>query len=303
MSDIKQQEPHQANPQQKNGHEDRNLVRILHISDLHFGPPFVPEVAEALLDVAAKLTVDAVVVSGDLTQRATRGQFEEAARYLERLPAVPKMVIPGNHDVPLYNVIQRFTNPLQRYREIISEELNPVLELPHAILVGLDTTAPRTAISNGRISSWQLEQCAQVLSRSDPAKARIVVAHHHFAPAPDYLEDSSMPKAKRAIERFVELEVDLILGGHLHRAYIGNTLDFFPGDRRDRGIVIAQSGTSTSRRGRGREEEKNTFNLVHVNRRSIVVTHYLYFHDTGFVELSTHQFFRPNVEWQRSLRA
>ncbi len=274
-------------------HDDSPLVRILHVSDLHFGPPFVPAVADALLDIAGKIPVDAVVVSGELTQRARREQFEAAAEFIERLPSVPRMVVPGNHDIPLYDVIARFTNPLELYREIISDELNPVLELPNAIIVGLDSTAPRTAITNGRIYSWQLELCVERLQNAKPGTARIVVAHHHFAPAPDSLQDSTMPKAKRAIERFVELEVDLILGGHLHRAYIGNSLDFYPGNRRDRGIVIAQSGTSTSRRGRGREAEKNTFNLIHVNRRSIVVTHYLYFHDMGFVELSRHQFFRP----------
>jgi hypothetical protein len=103
-----------------------------------------------------------------------------------------------------------------------------------------------------------------------------------------------MPKAKRAMERFVELRVELILGGHLHRAFIGNSLDFFPGAQRDRGVIIVQSGTSTSRRGRGREREKNSFNVVEIDSSALIVTHYVYFHELpGFAPMSRHQFRRP----------
>jgi hypothetical protein len=101
-----------------------------------------------------------------------------------------------------------------------------------------------------------------------------------------------MPKAKRAMMRFVELDVDLIMGGHLHRSFIGNSLDFYPGCHRDRGIVIAQCGTTTSRRGRGREQQKNTFNVVSVGKYKIKVTHFLYFSEHGFVESSSHEFVR-----------
>jgi hypothetical protein len=94
--------------------------------------------------------------------------------------------------------------------------------------------------------------------------ARIVVAHHHFAPAPDYEGGEVMPKAKRAIDAFADLGVEMVLGGHLHRAYIGNSLDLYPGADREHGIIIVQSGTTTSRRGRAREREKNTLNLIRV---------------------------------------
>ncbi len=93
--------------------------------------------------------------------------------------------------------------------------------------------------------------------------------------------------------RFVELDVDLILGGHLHRAYIGNSLDFFPGTHRERGIIIAQSGTTTSRRGRGREQEKNSLNVIQIYRSTIDITHCLYFdNEQKFVPRSRHSFRR-----------
>jgi 3',5'-cyclic AMP phosphodiesterase CpdA len=272
-------------------------LRILQVSDLHFGPPLVEEIAEAALVSARRLAPHAIVISGDLTQRARREQFEAARNYMQRLPEVPRLVIPGNHDVPLYDLTRRLFNPHKLYREIISEELNPVLTIDGAMLVGLDSTSPRTTISNGRLHAWQLELAAEAFSRADPDAVRIVVAHHHFAPAPDYLHDSTMPKAKRAMNRFSELKVELILGGHLHRAFIGNSLDFYPGDRRDHGIIIVQSGTTTSRRGRGREVEKNSFNLIELGNQTIKITHFLYFDaEHGFIANSCHEFRRsPRV--------
>jgi 3',5'-cyclic AMP phosphodiesterase CpdA len=233
------------------------------------------------------------VVSGDLTQRARRDQFLAARDYLARFPDVPRLVIPGNHDVPLYDIGRRLSDPHRLYREIINPDLNTTLKLDGAILVGLDSTAPRSAISNGRIHAWQLQFCEQAFADAPESATRIVVAHHHFAPAPDHLHDSTMPKARRAMNKFVELGVELIMGGHLHRAYIGNSLDVYPGEHRDRGIIIAQSGTTTSRRGRGREQEKNTFNLIELGSESIRVTHYLHFNsEHGFVPNSCHEFRR-----------
>lgn len=272
-------------------HPQKSLLRILHLSDLHFGPPFVAEVGEAMLRIAGNLHAGAVVVSGDFTQRAKEEQYQAARAFLNRLPDVPRLYVPGNHDVPLYRVRERMFDPHGLYKKYISPEVNPVLSLDHAVIVGIDSTSPRTTISNGRIHPWQLETAEAVFSEAPVGAAKIIVAHHHFAPAPDYLYDRTMPKAKRAIMRFVEDEVDMILGGHLHRAYIGNTLDVYPGIHRERGIVVVQSGTTTSRRGRGREREKNSFNVIDIGSDTLTITHYLYFDaDAGFVPGSRHLF-------------
>ncbi len=267
-------------------------LKLLQISDLHFGPPYVDLVGEAALRIAPLLKPDAVIISGDLTQRARREQFLAAKKFLLQLPKVPQLVIPGNHDVPLYRVFERWANPHRFYQEIISEELNPVLRMDRAVIVGLDTTAPRTAISNGRIDKWQLDACEEAFRAAPADLARIVVAHHHFAPAPDYLRDSIMPNAKKSIERFVDSRVDMILGGHLHRAFIGNSLDFYSGLHRDRGIIFVQCGTTTSRRGRGREREKNSLNLVEVGRQFISIVHYIYFNETGEFQATSRHTFR-----------
>jgi 3',5'-cyclic AMP phosphodiesterase CpdA len=266
-------------------------TRILQISDLHFGPPFVPRVAEALLRTIPDLSPDVVVVSGDITQRAKRQQFKEARAFFDQLAPVPVLVIPGNHDVPLYRVVERLFKPHALYREIICDDLNPVMEVGNVVLVGLDSTAPRRSISNGRIFLDQLRHVEKTLEKVPQDKVRIIVAHHHFAPGHDRVIDIGMPKTRRAIDCFVEHKVEMILGGHLHRAYIGNSLDFFPGHHRDRGVIIVQCGTTTSRRGKGRERDENTMNLVEAGEKTLTVTHYLYYEEARkFAPLSKHIF-------------
>ena len=276
------------------------MLTLLHVSDLHFGPPFQEEVGEALLKFAHDLGPDLIVASGDFTQRAKPEQFAAARAYLDRLPKAPLVTTPGNHDVPLYRVAERLFRPLDNYKEYISPDLDTVTRLPEAVVVSLNSTAPHRAIVNGRIHQHQIDFARQAFTDAPPELFRVVVAHHHFAPPPDWDRVAVMPKAKRALDAFTRMRVDLILGGHLHRAYIGNSLDVYAGLDREHGIVIAQSGTSTSRRGRAREQEKNSFNLVRLDGRMIRVTHYMYFDITGtFLPTSRHIFFRggrPPVE-------
>ncbi len=269
-------------------------TRILHISDLHFGPPFVTAVAEALLQALPELAPDAIVVSGDLTQRAKRHQFEEARRFFEHMSDYPMLIVPGNHDVALWRIFERLFKPHALFREIISAELDPVLHVGNVVLVGLDSTAPRRSISNGRLDWRQLKHSEQAFAGTTDDKVRIVVAHHQFAPGHDRVFDIAMPRAKRAIDCFVDQKVEMILGGHLHRSYIGNSLDFFPGHHRDRGVIIVQCGTTTSSRGKGREREENTFNLIETDTQTLTVTHYLFYEEAGkFAALSRHSFPRP----------
>jgi 3',5'-cyclic AMP phosphodiesterase CpdA len=269
------------------------MLTILHVSDLHFGPPFHPVVGEALLRMMDQIEPDVIVASGDFTQRAKEEQFREARAYLDRFPAVPLVVTPGNHDVPLYRVKERLLEPYRHYRRYISEELDTVTRVDGAVIVALNSTAPRMAITNGRVHARQLQFAAEAFEGTPPEMLRMVVSHHHFAPPPDFEGAKAMPKAKRALDAFTAARVDVILGGHLHRAYIGNSLDVYSGRDREHGIVIAQSGTSTSRRGRAREREKNSFNVLRVDQRTIRVTHFMYFDDAdGFMSTSRHIFYR-----------
>ena len=218
-------------------------------------------------------------------------QFEACKQFFNRLPDIPLLVIPGNHDVPLYRLFERLFKPLALYCEIIHPDLNPVLQVGNVVLAGLDSTAPRSAISNGRLHQHQLRHCEEVFASVPDDMTRIVVAHHHFAPGHDKVFDVAMPGSRRAIDCFVEQKVEMILGGHLHRSYIGNSLDFFPGHHRDRGVIIVQCGTTTSSRGKGRERDENTFNLIEADFQNLAVTHYLYFEEAcEFAPISRHLF-------------
>lgn len=277
------------------------MTTVVHGSDLHFGKPHDPEVADAFLIAIREASPDMIVLSGDFTQRAKVREYREARAWLDRLPNVPVVVTPGNHDVPLYRVWERLVAPYRNYREFIRDELDCVTRIPGVTVVALNSSAPRRAIVNGRLDRGQLEFAEGTFASSPPDDLKVLVAHHHLAPAPDYEGDRPLPGARRVLDRLESMGVDLILGGHLHRAYIGNSLDVYPGKDRDRGIVIVQSGTTTSRRGRAREAAKNSFNVIRVGPGSLRVTHHMYFSEPGgFVPLSAHLFPRSPDRWFRS---
>lgn len=265
------------------------MADILHISDLHFGPPFLSDRAEAVHRLAGETEPDVVVVSGDFTQRAKRRQFREAAAWLEEFRA-PVVATPGNHDVPLYRVWERILSPHGLYREMISDELDTVTRVAGATIVALNSTR-RLTLDNGRLEDEQLAFAARAFREAPDDTLRVVVTHHHLAPPPDFARDSVMPRAQRALAEFRRQGVHLILAGHMHRAYIGDSLDFFPGSDREKGIVIVQCGTTTSARGRGRERFANSLNYLRASDSRLEITHYLWRDEMdGFWPHSRHRF-------------
>jgi 3',5'-cyclic AMP phosphodiesterase CpdA len=272
------------------------LATLVHASDLHFGRPHDPDAAAAFLEVTQRLEPTALVVSGDFTQRAKPPEFEAARRYLDQFAPLPVVVTPGNHDVPLYRVFERILDPFGAYRRHLDPHLDSVTEVPGVTLVALNTAAPHRAIVNGRLDPGQLAFAKAGFDAAPPGNLRVVVAHHHLAPAPDYQGDRPLPGARRILDGFKAMGVDLILGGHLHRAYIGNSLDIYPGADRSRGIVIAQSGTTTSRRGRAREQARNSFNVIRVHSDALEITHWMRF-DGVFRPFSHHRFPRRPALW------
>ena len=135
---------------------------IVHLSDLHFGR-IDPALPPALLRAAVEAAPDLVVVSGDLTQRARVAEFKAAARFLETLPA-PQLTVPGNHDVPLYNVLQRWLTPLDRYRRYITRDLAPFYQDAEIAVLGVNTARALT-FKDGRINRLQIEAGMQRLAQ------------------------------------------------------------------------------------------------------------------------------------------
>ena len=170
--------------------------------------------------------------------------------------------------------------------------------MPGATFVSLSSAAPHTAIVNGRIRDYQLAFARQAFDETPKADARIVVMHHHLAPAPDYEGDRPLPGGRRILETLEDMGVEMVLGGHLHRAYIGNSMDVHPRENRDRGIIIVQSGTTTSRRGRARERDRQSFNLIQVSAAVTEVQHFMYFpREARFAPHNVHAFPRGEARF------
>jgi 3',5'-cyclic AMP phosphodiesterase CpdA len=267
--------------------------KILHISDVHFGPPHLPRISQGVLEFVDRHRPDLVVLSGDLTQRAKPEQFRQARAFVDAIP-VPSIVVPGNHDVPLYRVGERIFNPFGCYRRYFSTELEPVYRDDEMLVVGINTAFGWT-IKDGRIRLRRLLEVAEVFEKAPDTLFKVVVAHHHLIPPPNFGSQRVLGNAYEAIDLFSRVGVDLILSGHLHQAYIGNSEEFYPKGRPP--VVILHSGTTTSNRGRGGEREKNTCNWIRVDDRSMIVSHYRWHPELErFAEHSRHWYPRQELK-------
>jgi 3',5'-cyclic AMP phosphodiesterase CpdA len=265
---------------------------LLHCSDVHFGPPHRPRVAAGLLELIASRRPDLVVVSGDLTQRAKPEQFRAARRFVDQIP-VPSLVVPGNHDVPMYRVWERVFSPFGAYRRDFSPELEPVYRDDEMLVVGVNTAFGWT-VQGGRITVRRLREVSALLAAAPAALFKVVVAHHQLIPPPAFGPQKVLVNARRAMEAFSAAGVDLVLSGHLHRAYLGSSEEFYPSGRPP--VLILHSGTSTSSRGRGGERDLNTCNWIEVGSRAVVVSHHRWQPRLErFAELSRHLYPRQQV--------
>jgi len=260
---------------------------IFHISDVHFGPPHLPAVSDGVIELIEERRPDVVVLSGDLTQRAKPVQFRQAREFVDRIP-VPTIVVPGNHDVPLYRFWERIFTPFGAYRKHFGTELEPTYRDDELLVVGINTAFNWTW-KDGRITLHRLLEVGEVFEQIPESVFKVVVAHHHLIPPPNFGTQRVLANAYEAIDLFSTCGVDLILSGHLHQAYIGSSEEFYPKGRPP--VVILHSGTTTSSRGRGGEREHNTCNWIEVGPLSMNVSHLRWHPDRGrFLEQSRHQY-------------
>jgi predicted MPP superfamily phosphohydrolase len=215
---------------------------LAHVSDLHFGR-VAPGVLEPLRRRLAALAPDVLVVSGDLTQRARGKQFREARAFLDSLPR-PQVVVPGNHDVPLFNVFGRFLRPLRAYRRVIADDVEPGYVDEELVVLGVNTARSLT-FKSGRVSARQIERLRDALCGLDAGVARVVVTHH---PIP-------------ALESRIGYPLDVLLSGHGHATRVSAGLP----------TLVVEAGTATSSRTR---EEPNGFNVLRITQQWVEVEHF-----------------------------
>ena len=241
-------------------------MRVLaHLSDLHFGRVDAT-VLEPLRRSLAALAPDVLAVSGDLTQRARARQFREARAFLDALPR-PQVVVPGNHDVPLYNVLARFLRPFAGYRRLIGAELEPCFVDDEIAVLGLNTARP-LAFKGGGVSDAQLARVADRLDGLDARLTKILVMHH---PLPA-----------------LEMRADVLLTGHLHASASAG----------GGAALLVQAGTATSRRTRA---EANAFNVLRVAPRRIEVERHE-LRGARFVRVASETFAREGGAWKADAR-
>lgn len=244
---------------------------LLHISDTHFGTE-KPEVVKALLELASAQQPDVVVLSGDITQRATRAQFAAAARFVAQLAPAPVIAIPGNHDIPLFNLAARLFNPYGHHRRAFGPALEPVFESDHWLVLAVNTTRPWRH-ADGEVSADQVDRVAQRLVRARPGQLRVVVTHQPVAVTLPQDDTNLLHGRAHAVQRWAEAGADLVLGGHIHLPFVQPLRSHFAALPRD--VWAAQAGTAVS--ARTRPEAGNSVNLIRhlgtnaqLNREAVV---------------------------------
>jgi len=236
---------------------------LAHLSDLHFGRVDYT-VRDAVIATVTSLQPDVVVVSGDLTQRARSHQFQEARQFLDALPQ-PQIVVPGNHDVPLYNFFARFGRPLDKYRRYITEDMQPFFADEEIAIVGINTARSLTT-KYGRINERQIAGAREKLCAAGNDVAKIVVTHHPFDLPTNHREDDLLGRANLAMTALAECGADLLLAGHLHVGHTGHTAVRYK--IAGHSALVVSAGTAISTRHRG---EANSFNVIRINHPHIQV--------------------------------
>lgn len=264
------------------------MIRILHLSDPHFGAAD-PAIATRFLAQARELAPDLTVLSGDLTMRARRRELIEARSFVEHLPR-PRLVIPGNHDIPALNQpLQRIFAPFKRYRETFGDELEPVHTAPGLHVVSMNSSkAFNTSIdwSLGVLSEANFKRADQRLSGA-PGTFRVLVMHHPLIAPEDHQRDVVRPLPP-LLELTARHRVDLVLCGHFHCSHLAAI-----GPQGEWNCVVSQAATVCSTRLQG---EPQGFHLIRAETGFIGVDRYV-FHEGNFELAKSFSFARGEEGW------
>jgi 3',5'-cyclic AMP phosphodiesterase CpdA len=242
------------------------MPTIVHLSDIHFGRVDLRLIAP-LVRLIGTVAPDLVAISGDLTQRARGSEFRAARAFLDQLPQ-PLLVVPGNHDVPLFNLAARFLDPYGSYRRHIQEDLQPVYENNEMIVVGLNSARAFPFHGGGRLNEVQVMRAADRLRAAQRNAIKVVVTHHPFELPDGRGSRDLIGRSDMAMRQLAAVGADVFLAGHLHVSHVGHTASRYR--IAGHSALVVQAGTlSTRQRG-----ELNSMNVLHLARRRIEVERY-----------------------------
>lgn len=233
------------------------MTLLLHLSDPHFGTEQPPVVA-ALERLVADQRPDVLLLSGDVTQRATAAQFTAARAFIDRLQVPAMVAVPGNHDIPLFDLRRRLFNPYDRWRQTFGDDLEPSFESPLVLVIGVNSTR-RWRHVHGELSNRQIERVAQRLTAASARQWKLVMLHQPVAvPRPD--EDRNLVRGHlEAVKYWRAAGADMVLAGHNHLPWAAPLVT--TGDAR-RVIWAVNAGTAVSQRVR--PEAPNSVNLIRI---------------------------------------
>jgi 3',5'-cyclic AMP phosphodiesterase CpdA len=272
------------------------VATVLHISDLHFGRPATSDKLEALEDCIRETGPDAIAVSGDLTQRCTNEEFIRARKYLNTLEKIaPYVVIPGNHDIRWLGAVARNLGLVglignkahefkySRYKRHIAEDLNPFLEIPGAVIAGLNTAhgITRGSLTKrfrdlgviGHVRREDVQRVERTFSNATPGAARIVMIHHN--PIQGSISGRhGLANTSSALRAFAEIGAELVLCGHDHLEAVHTVEETAPG------LIVSTAGTISNRL---RPDRASSFNLVSFETDKLRITTYYWQDSDRFV--------------------
>lgn len=266
------------------------MKKLVHISDLHFGTEN-KSAAEDLINDINEISPDLVIVSGDLTQRARTNQFKAAKKYLDRIP-FKKIITPGNHDIPLFDIFRRIISPLNRFKKFITSEMSPFYADDEIAIMGINSARSLTW-KNGRISHEQIMEIEKKICAVDDSLFKIIVTHHPFIPPPGDPGIDLVGRSAKALVVIDECKVDLLLAGHIHHGYSGDVRSFYP--KSTRSLIAVQAGTAISNRIR---EEPNAFNLFSITKKFFTIE-VKSWDGKKFEKLKTVSYKKEKDEWKR----
>lgn len=236
------------------------MRKVLHITDVHFGRDHQPDRSTGLVELASQRQPDVVAFSGDVTKRAKPAQFREGRAFVESL-GVPTIVVPGNHDVPMYRFWERVLQPYGAYRRHFSRDLEPTYQDDELLVIGVNTAWGWT-IDGGRVWPGRARRLERQLVEGKGSRYAIVMLHHQMIPVPGYSSPKVFRNALGTASALARGGADLVLSGHVHLSYLGYSEEL---EGAPAGLPVLFSGTASCSRGRGPEEGRNSCHWLEID--------------------------------------